>query len=114
MASPEDRIEVARSLYSAFAAAERGRVEELLAPGFTFHSPPDPQLDRDGYFERCWPNSDNIAAFELVRLIESGGEVVVTYEATRTDRTRFRNTEVLTVEGGQVTRAEVYFGWDLS
>ena len=33
--------------------------------------------------------------------------------ATRADGTRFRNTEVLTFEGDQVRRAEVYFGWDL-
>jgi ketosteroid isomerase-like protein len=114
MAREQDRIEVARSLYRAFAAGERERVEELLAPGFAFHSPADPELDRDGYFERCWPNSDNIRDFDLVRAIESGAEVVVTYEATRADGTRFRNTEVLAVEDGQVTRAEVYFGWDLS
>ncbi len=37
----------------------------------------------------------------------------MTYEATRADGTRFRNTEVLTFEGEHLTRAEVYFGWDL-
>lgn len=110
----EDRIETARTLYRAFAAADRAAVERLLAPDFSFHSPPDPALDRDGYFERCWPNSGNIAAFEFVRLIESDGEVVVTYEARREDGTRFRNTEVLAVEDGRVSRAEVYFGWELS
>ena len=46
-----------------------------------------------------------------MRLIEHGDEVVVTYEATRTDGTRFRNTEVLTFEAASTsTRAEVYFG----
>ena len=44
-------------------------------------------------------------------LLERG--VVVTYEATRTDGSRFRNTEVLTFEGDKISRAEVYFGWDL-
>jgi hypothetical protein len=48
-----------------------------------------------------------------VRLIEDGDEVVVTYESTRTDGTRFRNTEVLTFAGEQLARAEVYFGWNL-
>lgn len=40
--------------------------------------------------------------------------MVVTYEATRVDGTRFRNTEVLTFEGEQVVKAEVYFGWELT
>jgi len=26
---------------------------------------------------------------------------------------RFRNTEVLTIPNGKITRAEVYFGWNL-
>ena len=49
-------------------------MEQLLSLDFTFSAPPDPFLDRDGYFER---------------------------------------TEVLTFNGGQIARAEVYFGWDV-
>jgi hypothetical protein len=37
----------------------------------------------------------------------------VTYESTRADCTRFRNTEVLTFAGEQIRRVEVYFGWEL-
>ena len=52
-------------------------------------------------------------ADDVVRLIDTGDEVVVTYEATRTDGQRFRNTEVLTLAGDRICKAEVYFGWDL-
>jgi hypothetical protein len=45
--------------------------------------------------------------------VESGDEVIVTYEGTKTDGGRFRNTEVLTFEGDKLSKAEVYFGWDL-
>jgi hypothetical protein len=54
-----------------------------------------------------------IAAFELERLELVGDEVLVTYEATRTDGTRFRNTEILGFEGDRIARMEVYFGWDV-
>ena len=108
-----DRQTTARALYEAFAAADRDAVETILADDFTFSSPADPVLDRAGYFERCWPNAGNLDAFSFPRLVESGDEVVVTYEATRADGTRFRNTEVLTFAGEQVRRAEVYFGWEL-
>lgn len=74
----------------------------------------DVGIDRDRYFERCWPNAELIDAFEFVRLAEVGDEVLVTYEATRTDGTRFRNTEVLAFDGEKICRAEVYFGWELS
>jgi hypothetical protein len=39
--------------------------------------------------------------------------VLVTYEATRTDGRRFRNTEILTFRGDRICRADVYFGWNL-
>ena len=113
MSPVPDRAELARSVYRAFAAGDRDRIEQLLAPDFEFFSPPDPGLDRDGYFERCWPNAGNGTYFEFVRLIESGEEMIVTYEGTRDDGTRFRNTEVLGFEGDKIVKTEVYFGWDL-
>jgi hypothetical protein len=111
---PQDRIELAKACYSAYAEGDREAIEALIGPEFSFTSPADPQgLDRDGYFERCWPGAGHLDGFEFVRLVEHGDEVVVTYEATRTDGSRFRNTEVLTFAGDVQTRAEVYFGWDL-
>jgi ketosteroid isomerase-like protein len=111
---PRDRTDLAQAVYRAFAAADREAIEALIAPEFSLTSPADPQgLDRAGYFERCWPGAGNVEEFEFVRLIEHGDEVVVTYEATRTDGSRFRNTEVLTFVGDQQVRAEVYFGWNL-
>ena len=97
-----------------YLAVDRDSAERLLAASFSFHSPPDPQLDRAGYFERCWPHAGNGTEFEFVRLLEAGDEVVVTYEGTRPDGTRFRNTEVLRFDDGdRIAEAEVYFGWDL-
>jgi ketosteroid isomerase-like protein len=108
-----DRLKLAQESYRAFARGDRDAIEALLADELTFSSPPDPELDREGFFERCWPNSGNVEGFDFVRLVESGDEVIVTYEATRPDGSRFRNTEVLTFEGDQIARQEVYFGWDL-
>ena len=108
-----DRKQLARDCYDAYGTGDRSVAEQLLSDDFTFFSPADVGIDRATYFERCWPNSDRIDSFEYKRLVESGGEVVVTYEATRTDGSRFRNTEVLTFAGDKIRRAEVYFGWDL-
>jgi ketosteroid isomerase-like protein len=108
-----DNTELAKQTYRAYETRDRDLIESLVAEDFKFSAPPDPSLDRAGYFERCWPNAGNIASFDPVRLVEHGNEVVITYEATRTDGTRFRNTEVLTFRGDQMIRAEVYFGWDL-
>ena len=107
------RIDLARDVFAAFAEGDRERIEALLAPDLTFHAPPDPNLDREGYFERCWPGSGSGTRFEFARAIESGDQVVVTYNATRRDGSRFRNTEVLTFEGDRIREIEVYFGWNL-
>src|SRR3954454_9094381 len=109
-----DRRAVARALYDAFAAGDRAFFEERLREDFTFSSPPDPQLDRDGWFARCWPAAGTGQAFTHRRLIEAGDEVVVTYDLQRGDGGIGTNTEVVTVDDdGRIARVEVYFGWEL-
>lgn len=108
-----DRLQMAREVYEAYVSGDRRVVEELLSDDFTFYSPADVGIDRDRYFERCWPNAELIEDTELVRLVQDGDEVVVTYESTKTDGHRFRNTEVLTFAGEKIRKAEVYFGWNL-
>ena len=47
-------------------------------------------------------------------LIESGDEVVVTYESDVSGGGRGRNTEVITFDDeDRIVRTEVYFGWNL-
>jgi hypothetical protein len=47
----------------------------------------------------------------LLRACVSGDRRIL--ESTRTDGSRFRNTEVLTFDADKIAQAEVYFGWDL-
>jgi ketosteroid isomerase-like protein len=108
-----ERIKTARASYGAYEVGDRSVLEKILSDDFVFFAPPDPGIDRATYFERCWPNAELLEKFEFKRLIESGDEVVVTYESTKTDGKRFRNTEVLTFAGEKICKAEVYFGWDL-
>src|SRR2546430_5078015 len=100
------RLEIARACYGAYESGDRSVLEELLTDDFTFYSPADVGIDRATYFERCWPNAELIEAFEFKRLVEIGDEVLVTYESTKTDGSRFRNTEVLTFEGDKISRAD--------
>ena len=64
------RAELARQLYEAFAAGDRDQVERILTDDFRFSSPLDPDLDRAGYFERCWPVAGQGQRFDFVRLQE--------------------------------------------
>jgi hypothetical protein len=109
-----DRRQIVRDSYAAFAARDREFFERHLGESYLFSAPPDPKLDRDGYFDRCWPGAGRGQRFEIVRLIESGDEVVVTYETDTSRGVRGRNTEVHTFDQDDaIVRTEVYFGWNL-
>jgi len=109
-----DRLQLARDAYGAYESGDRGLIEALMAEDLMFYAPPDPGIDREQYFERCWPNADQIKSFEFKRLVELGeDEVLVTYESEKADGSRFRNTEILTFDGDRIRKVEVYFGWDV-
>ena len=107
------RRRLAERCYEAFAAGDRNFFERHLAENFTFSSPLDVELDRAGYFARCWPGAGKRQKFDFLRLIEHDDEVVVTYEMTKPDGEKGRNTEILRIKGDKITSVEVYFGWDI-
>jgi len=109
-----NRLQHAREIYLAFAAGDREVLERSLTDDFTFSSPVDVGLDREGYFERCWPAAGQEQEFEFVRVVESGDELIVTYEVRHSDGHVGRNTEILTFRDDRVCRTEVYFGWNVS
>lgn len=106
------RIQIAKEFYRAFAAGDRDYVESHLATDFIFSAPPDPHLDQAGFFRRCWPGAGKGGNIEFIRVIESGNEVIVTYEADM-GGSKGRNTEILTFAGDIIQRTEVYFGWNV-
>lgn len=108
----KDNVAIARACYEAYVTKDRDAIEALLAEDFHFTSPLDNWLDRATYFERCWPNSKMTEGFDFIHLVPDGDRVFVTYEGRAAGR-RFRNTEILTIRGGQITEVEVYFGWSI-
>ena len=105
---------LAQRSYEAFAAGDRKFFEQHLAEDFTFSSPLDVGLDRAGYFARCWPGAGHGQKFNFLRLIEHDDEVVVTYEMTKPNGEKGRNTEILRIKDNKIISVEVYFGWDVS
>jgi ketosteroid isomerase-like protein len=98
-----DRTALARASYEAYETGDRGAIEAALSDDLEFFSPADPGIDRAAYFERCWPNAKNIESYEFVRLAKIGeDEVLVTYEGTKSDGKRFRNTEILRFDGDRI------------
>lgn len=109
----QDHADIARASYLAYVRKDRAAIEALIGEDFHFTSPLDNRLDRNTYFTRCWPNSETITDFQFVDVVVHGEQVFVVYEGTSVRNRRFRNTERLTVRGGKIVEAEVYFGWSL-
>src|SRR5687767_2014837 len=105
--------QLARGLFEAFVQRDRAAAELLIARDFRFTSPLDNRLDRNAYFQICWPNGQNIRAMDMQYIATFGERVFVTYEGVRSDGTRFRNTEMLRFKEGQLCEVEVYFGWNV-
>ena len=109
-----DRLAAGRAPSTrAYEEGDREVVEKLLAEDFVFHSPPDPGIGRADLLRALLAQRGDIASSTSSRLTELGDEVLVTYEATRDDGSRFRNTEILRFAGDLIAAVEVYFGWDL-
>lgn len=106
-------LSVVQACLKAYVDKDRAAIEALIGSDYRFTSPLDNGLDRETYFERCWPNSESAAAFDLIYGVEKGERAFVTYELRSVDGKRFRNTEIHTVADGKLRATEVYFGWNL-
>ena len=107
------KVATVRAMYAAYVNNNRAAIEPLLADAFHFTSPLDNRIDRDTYFERCWPNSAQLEGFDFVAVVPTGNRVFVTYEARSNAGKHWRNTEVCLFQGRQVVEVEVYFGWSI-
>jgi hypothetical protein len=53
-----------RKYFSAYENKDRKAVESLLSDNFVFTSPYDYRIDRETYFKRCWPYSEQSPTYE--------------------------------------------------
>ena len=104
------RQKTVRALYAAYIDGRKDIVAAMLTEDFTFSSPRDDHIDRDAYFERCWPASPPFTRMEIEYLGLSGDEAVVRYRAVKHDGGAFRNMETLRFRDDRLAAVEVYFG----
>jgi ketosteroid isomerase-like protein len=106
-------IAITKACFDAYVRKDRSAIELLIGDEFHFTSPLDNRIDRKTYFERCWPNSQHIAEFNLVHAVPFEDNVVAVYEGKSSDGEIFRNTEIFTLRNEKIVDVEVYFGWTI-
>lgn len=102
--------DLVRQSFFAFLLQDRGAMERLLSDDFTFTSPRDDHLNKEQYFERCFPNSGQFQDHQIEQILVEGNEAFVRYRAELKDGSKFRNTEYFRIEGDKIREIEVFFG----
>lgn len=100
--------------YGAYENDDREALENVIAEDFTFTSPYDNAIDREVYFQRCWPNHNTTVSMMVERVFIDGDGAYVTYVGTNTSGRSFRNTEYMPFRGGKIASVQVYFGPEYS
>lgn len=107
---PRTVEQAARAVFGAYSTGDREAIEEILAADFQFTSPYDDAIDREAYFQRCWPGHEQMRGIEVEKVMVDGDEAFVTYVVQMKDGRLFRNTEFMRFVGGELASVNVYFG----
>jgi ketosteroid isomerase-like protein len=107
---PSTVEQAARAVFGAYSTGDREAIEEILAADFQFTSPYDDAIDRETYFQRCWPGHELMRGIEVEKVMVDGDEAFVTYVVHMKDGRLFRNTEFMRFVGGELVSVNVYFG----
>ncbi|GAB3529733.1 hypothetical protein [Arthrobacter monumenti] len=100
-----------KALFEAYLDQDRARAEGLVADILVFTSPQDDHIDRDAYFERCFPTAHRLRSQHLLHVVElNASTVFIAYEYELTTGARHRNTEIITIQDGKAIEIQVFFG----
>jgi ketosteroid isomerase-like protein len=103
--------DIVRASFEAYLTQDRSRAEAIMADHLVFTSPQDDHIDREAYFERCFPTADRVRSQEILELVGSDGDgVFLMYEYQLTTGERHRNAEFIRVQDGQIVDIQVFFG----
>ncbi len=106
-----DTIEtIITKYFDAYKNSDRDALESLVSDDLTFTSPHDNAINREEYFERCWPMHEHIDNFMVTHIFAKGDEAFVSYLLTLDDGRQFSNTELMTMTDGKINTVHAFFG----
>ncbi|MEU1422085.1 nuclear transport factor 2 family protein [Kitasatospora sp. NPDC005751] len=102
---------VVEAAFRHYRAQDREAALPLYADDFTFTSPQDDHIDKEAFFQRCFPTAGRFSEQRLLRVTPADEELVlVQYEYELGTGGRYRNVEAITVRDGLIHEVQVYFG----
>jgi ketosteroid isomerase-like protein len=112
----DDNVAVITAAFDCYRRSDRDAAWPLYAADFRFTSPQDDHIDKDAFFERCFPTAARVSRQETVYLTPADDEssfVMYEYELaadTESPGAVHRNVELITVRNQQITEVQVFFG----
>lgn len=106
-----DATRLVLALHAAYHQQDLDTAERLISEELVFTSPQDDRINRQAYFERCFPTADRFTREELREVIEpEPGLVFIRYVYELSGGDVFSNMEAVTVRSDQIADIKVYFG----
>ncbi len=106
-----DLRDLVKNIFHAYEIKDKALCEQMLTDDFTFTSPNnDDHINRNAYFEKCWPFSEQNPVYEFEKIAVSGNDVFVLYSCEIKSGKKFKNTELFKFEKDKIKAVEVYFG----
>src|ERR1700739_4072570 len=68
-----------RNVYAAYEKQDWNLLTAQFADGFNFSSPLNDHINLKTYKAECWPNCNNIAKFNIDKIVVEGDNAYVTY-----------------------------------
>jgi ketosteroid isomerase-like protein len=111
-----NNLTVIQAVFDYYRRGDGDAAGPLYAEDFRFTSPQDDHIDKDAFFERCFPTASRVVRHETIHQVPADEEssfVMYEYELgpdTESPGAVHRNVELITVRNNQVTEVQVFFG----
>ena len=79
---PQPDAETVHAFFASYLAQDRAAAERLVAEEFVFTSPQDDHIDRVAFFERCFPTADRFKDHQLLAVVPTDGDDVLSSTST--------------------------------
>jgi len=111
----ENQTSVVETAFRCYLSQDRDAAVRLYADDFSFTSPQDDHINREAFFDRCFPTAGRVAKQRLLHVTPADEELVFAYyEYELKTGDTHRNVEAITVRDGLIQETQVFFGGKVS
>ncbi|MGH2563699.1 MAG: nuclear transport factor 2 family protein, partial [Ginsengibacter sp.] len=103
-----------RAYYSGFENHDWNTVAAQLADGFTFTTPINDHISLKEFKEECWPTNKLTKKGDIIKMTQSGSDLIVLVQIYTTDNKVARNVDIYSFSAGKIKSIEVFFGPGIS